>query len=97
MSCRWQYGHPLYPILSTLLPTRRGKTRDALAIEANLAPGIVVRQLCALAHSELSDFCAFFRRWQLESKPRGLEFFCIIQRNRYDCCNECDLRVRFES
>ena len=46
MSCRWQYGHPLYPILSTLLPTRRGKTSDAIAFEANLAPGIVVRQLC---------------------------------------------------
>jgi hypothetical protein len=58
ISYRWQYGHPLYPILSTLLPRRRGKTSDALAIEANLAPGTVVRQLC-LVHCDVSEFCRF--------------------------------------
>ena len=61
ISYRWQYGHPLYPILSTLSPRRRGKTSDALAIEANLAPGIVVRQLCFGA-LRLERRCRFLRK-----------------------------------
>jgi hypothetical protein len=59
ISYRWQYGHPLYPILSTLLPGRRGETSEALAIEANLAAGIGVRQLC-LGELYLERLLLFF-------------------------------------
>jgi hypothetical protein len=67
MSYRWQYGHSLYPILSTLLPTRRGKTGAAHAIQANLAPGIGVRQLClgALQVERLLPFSSEDGNWNL--------------------------------
>jgi hypothetical protein len=64
ISFRWQYGHPLYPILSTLLPRRRGKTGAALAIEANLAPGIAVRQLW-FVNGDVNDFCRFLRKTEI--------------------------------